>query len=136
MKEHARTRPKSRLTHLQALHESVHVRSLKCGDRDGLHIASELLQFDTGLSQCQFGPIDVRAGSVDLVQRDHHRRLGLPNHADGFQRLLENALGRVDHEHNDVRSFRAAGSHRLEGSVTGSVDKRHLFRGLQPERKM
>ena len=93
MKEHAKTWLTSHLTHLQALHESVHVRSLERGDGDGLHVASKLLQFDTGLSQRQFGPIDVRAGSVDLVQRDHHRRLGLPNHADGFQRLLENALG-------------------------------------------
>ena len=69
-------------------------------------------------------PIDVRAGQIDLVDRDHdlHVRRGF-GVIDRFDRLRHEAVIRRDHEHDDVGHVGAARAHGGEGGVARRVEK-------------
>ena len=69
-------------------------------------------------------PVDVRAGKIDLVDRDHdlHVRRGL-GVIDRLDCLRHDAVIGRDDEHDDVGHIGAARAHGGEGGVARSVEE-------------
>ncbi len=87
-------------------------------------VAAPVFRTQLAFLQLLFHPVDVRAGEIDLVDRDHDLHMfGGLGVIDGFDGLRHEAIIGRDHKHNDVGNVRAAGSHRGESGVTRSIEE-------------
>jgi hypothetical protein len=69
------------------------------------------------------GRLPPTGEEVDLRERDHERRLLMPEDLDRLPRLRHHPFARVDHEHRQVRERAAAPPQGLERPMPGRVDE-------------
>ena len=87
-------------------------------------LAAPHLWDQPSLGQGVFDPIWVRAGQVDLIDGHDNRHVRRFRMVHSFNRLRHHTIICGDHQHDDIRDLRTAGSHRCERFMPGGVQKR------------
>src|SRR5262249_34896725 len=92
--------------------------------RDG--VTAVVLGNQTLLGEPLLDTVDIGFGQIDLVDRDYDRNLGGARVIDRFDRLRHHSFTGRHHQDHDVGDLGAAGTHRGESFVAGSVDEGDL----------
>ncbi len=118
-----------RLELLELGHEQDHVQELVealvglGGDVLVDGVAAPVLGVEAHLGELAADLVGLRALLVDLVDGDHHRHVGGLGVVDRLDRLRHDAVVGGDDDDRDVGDLGAAGAHRREGLVAGSVEE-------------
>jgi hypothetical protein len=92
-----------------------------CGDVAEDRLAAPVLGRDPLGGELIADPVGLGVGLVDLVDRDQDRHVGRPRVVDRLDRLRHHPVVRRHHDHREVGDLGAAGAHRRERLMSGSV---------------
>ena len=98
-----------------------------CRHRHDAHIAAPFLGHDFMLHKSLLDLVRIRLGLVHLVHRHDQRHFRRARMIDRLDRLWHHAVIRGDDQHDDVREFRAARTHRAERGGLGCREADHAL---------